>query len=584
MSFTAHAVRLGQLFADPFFVEAPAFQRAYAWTSREAGRLLDDVAAALEGEAQNGDGADYFLGAMLFIDPNRPAQSSPTLSFGGPARTFEVVDGLQRLTTLTILFCVLRDLDEEEGVAPHAPLLDAICAGRDANLRFRLSLRGAGGDFFIAHIAAPAAGRSALSDGPLTPAEERLIEVREHFFSALSDQGWTQRRQLADFLLLRCHAVLVATNDIDRAHRMFMVLNDTGKPLARNDILKAELLSVVPAGQQAAVTRAWDDIEAKLGREFEGLFSHVRTMYGRPGGQVIAGIRAIAAEYGGSAPFFDQVLCPAAAVLHDILHARHAGSPHSATISANLRYLAWLPAADWVPCAMLWWLKAGENAAELASFLASLDRLAYGLRIMGLGANRRLQRFGALLSAIRSGSDLKAPTSPLTLYSEELRTINYNLRDLHLRSPPTAKLVLLRLNDRMARTPQILANDEFTVEHVLPRKVGANSQWRSWFPLPEERERCTHSIGNLVLVTKAQNDKASNLEFSRKQTVYFQTAGAPLPALNDPLRPQTEWRAAQIAEREADLLHVLQAMWDFGGDVTGRNAARGGRRSRARVA
>jgi hypothetical protein len=154
---------------------------------------------------------------------------------------------------------------------------------------------------------------------------------------------------------------------------------------------------------------------------------------------------------------------------------------------------------------------------------------------------------------------------------------------LHLRSPPTAKLVLLRLNDRMARTPQSLANDEFTVEHVLPRKLGTNSQWRAWFPLPEERERCTHSLGNLVLVTKTQNDKASNLEFARKQSVYFQTTGAPLPPLNDPLRQQTEWKAAQITEREADLLHVLQVMWDFGGDVTGRNAARGGRRRRARV-
>ena len=44
------------------------------------------------------------------------------------------------------------------------------------------------------------------------------------------------------FLLDRCCVVQVTATDIDQAHRMFEVLNARGKPLARNDILKAELL------------------------------------------------------------------------------------------------------------------------------------------------------------------------------------------------------------------------------------------------------------------------------------------------------------------------------------------------------
>ncbi len=55
-----------------------------------------------------------------------------------------------------------------------------------------------------------------------------------------------------------------------------------------------------------------------------------------------------------------------------------------------------------------------------------------------------------------AAEDLKGAASPLNLAREELRTIHHNLRDLHARSAPMAKLVLLRLNDHIAGAPQNL--------------------------------------------------------------------------------------------------------------------------------
>jgi hypothetical protein len=244
--------------------------------------------------------------------------------------------------------------------------------------------------------------------------------------------------------------------------------------------------------------------------------------------------------------------------------ARHAGSPHSAAIVRHLSYLSWLQATDWMPAAMLWCLEHGKDAAGFAWFLGALDRLAYGLRIVGLGAGRRASRFGAVIYAIRHGQDLKAAGSPLALSGAELRNIHYNLRDLHARSAQTCKLVLLRLNDQILGRPQALESEGLTVEHVLPRKHGAGSEWRRWFPDPDVRSSCTESLGNLVLVTKAQNDKASNLDFAKKRDVYFLTQGAPMPALNDAIRREREWKAQQIKAREAELLSHLDALWSFG--------------------
>ena len=213
---------------------------------------------------------------------------------------------------------------------------------------------------------------------------------------------------------------------------------------------------------------------------------------------------------------------------------------------------------------MLWWMRHGRDAGELAWFLDRLDRLAYGLRVLGHGTKRRITRFNAVLNAIRGGRDLKGASSPLNLAREELRTIHHNLRDLHARSAPVAKLVLLRLNDHIAGAPQNLDFKAMTVEHLLPKKPGTNSEWRGLFPEPRERDRCTECLGNLVLTTKAQNDKASNLDFRRKKDVLFHTVGAPAVLVNDFVRHQSEWRADQIAAREAELLRRLDELWQIG--------------------
>jgi len=565
--FAAVTTPLGQLLSTPHIVQAPPYQRSFAWTHQEAGRLLEDVAAALEDE---NEGDEYFLGTMLFIEPGKPALRLP--GFARAPRVLEVVDGLQRLTTLTVVFCIMRDLDQNEGERPNERVLTAIATAQGPRGRQRLALRDPDEAFFRTHVRNPGATRMEPANDRLSPGQARILDVREHLLSMLGDYDAAQRRRLAEFLLERCHVVMVSTTGIDRAHRMFTVLNATGKPLARNDILKADLLGNVRPSAMESATATWDAAEARLGDEFETVFSHIRAMYGRPSAHVISGIRGIASQVGGGEAFIGQILQPAAAIYEDIGRSRHGGSPHSRAIATSLTYLGWLRGGDWVPPAMLWWKEKGEEAAGLAWFLGALDRLSYALRILGHGTNRRLKRFGAIVHAIRNGHNLKDETSPLALTREELRTIHHNLRDLHARSAPMAKLVLLRLNDHMAGGPQVLPIEDLTVEHLLPRKPGVNSPWRAWFPDPADRDQHTESLGNLVLVTKAQNDRAGNLDFARKKDVLFRLGNAPLLPINDYVRRQSEWKAQQIREREAELLRQLDALWGIGGAPRAKQA------------
>jgi hypothetical protein len=561
----AEIEKVGELLAKPNSIQAPPYQRSFAWTREEAGKLLEDISSAMD-EAEVPDSALYFLGNMLFIDRDTtPAPSRLTKwARARPARTLDVVDGFQRLTTLTILFCVLRDLDASKGEPANGRLLEAIQVGQGESARPRLSLRTTEDAFFVAHVRAPGATRLKPKADELSPPEARIIEVRDHFIAALMGHDAAERSRLTGFLLDRCCVVHVATGDIDRAYRMFMVLNASGKPLARDDILKATLLGNLPDAITAHCVAIWDRAKQHLGDDFESLFSHIRVMYGRPASAVIAGVNEIAKENGGAQRFIENVLQPAAGIFEDIRNARHEGSPQSAAISQHLRYLGLHTFADWKPPAMLWWMKNGEDTQGLARFLSRLDRLAFGIRILAIGGSKRRRRFDAVASAVSDNKDLDAPHSALEFTRQELRTIQHHLRDLHARNPSTAKQLLLRLNDFAAGQPVSLTlPDDMTVEHVVPRKLSTSSPWRAWFPDPNVREQCTESLGNLLLVTKGQNDRASNHDLAHKLDVYFNTRNAPVVAINQDLRGRTEWKARDIKAREEKLLAQIEALWKF---------------------
>ena len=130
--------------------------------------------------------------------------------------------------------------------------------------------------------------------------------------------------------------MLVSATGIDRAHRMFTVLNATGRPLARNDILKATLLGTVPAAKLREAMAAWDQAQARLSEDFDSVFSHIRTIYRRNSTHIISGIKSIADEHGGAEAFIARVLRPAATVFDDIRAARHSGTARASAVSSGI--------------------------------------------------------------------------------------------------------------------------------------------------------------------------------------------------------------------------------------------------------
>lgn len=159
----AHERVIARIFSDDYAFEIPAYQRPYAWEVEQARDLLNDLLDAMDnGEASGGV---YFMGSIVLI--KSPASAAA-----------KVVDGQQRLTTLTLLLSVMRDLtsDPARKLNRTAYIHQAANPDTGAADRHRLLLRERDRDFFHAHVQRSGATDTLPSPDALTGSQQRLIE------------------------------------------------------------------------------------------------------------------------------------------------------------------------------------------------------------------------------------------------------------------------------------------------------------------------------------------------------------------------------------------------------------------------
>lgn len=582
--FDTCATTLARLLRPARVFNVPAFQRPYSWTTDEAGQLLDDLLLAFE-EARGGG---HFLGQIVLLQcdgRDRLVDLRDDLDL--KPCSFHIIDGQQRLATLTVLACVLRDLARTENPRALADI-DALIscrAERGEPSRFRLQMRGTAQRTMAEFIQTPGAALLEAPEDGRTESETLLIAARDHFMEVLGDREPAELERLANFIMRECDISAAVTNDVDRAHRIFCVLNNRGRPLKRCDIICAELMDKVTGETLNRLHTELEQLGERLGADFDSLFSHVRSAIGDARTPVIADIQRLATAAGGGRAFVDTIVLPFGHALAEIQAAGHHGSPWSDEINLRLRQLSWLPSGEWVPPALLWWTRYRNDPKNLVAALRSLVRLTYCMRVLGLGADKRQARMQHLRTAIEKGL---SPTGggPLDLSNEEVRNIRHNLKDLHRRSQLTCKLLMLLIESEVSGRA-LSSIDDLTVEHLLPQKPARNSRWRDWFSDADERQACTGSLGNLVLVPKALNERARNQDYAHKHAIFFAANAPPLPRLTEELRDTTEWTALLVRAREERLLNVIDAMWQLGRTGNGAPSAEGeasGRTRRSRKA
>ena len=565
----AHDKLIREIFEGSYQFEIPDYQRPYAWTTEQATELFDDLLSAMLDARVSGATSQYFLGSIVLIKNDREPKSS-------------VVDGQQRLSTLTMLFAVLRE------AMPHAAddITDFLYKKGKVSLgeknEYRLTAREEDADFFRTNIQEP--GGIAQLVTSTDKLEDSRLRYRENATLLLAKAKALLPADLIalwQFLANDCSLVVISTPDLEAAYRIFSVLNNRGLDLAPIDIIKAQVLGLIrtTAGdiKSRGYAKEWSRIETSLGRDaFGDLFGHIRSIYAKKKQKyiLVKEFQEHVTEYNNPIALIDSVIKPYAEVWDFVRDADFEATEHAETINEHLFWLNRVDFKDWVPPALVYFKRFRQKPKLLAEFFESLERLTYFMLVTKVGINERIETYAALIKDIESTAfdGALVTLGTLALTDKQKRDFVAALDGDIYRNLPKARMALVLRLESLVRAPGVQLQNAVSLEHVLPQNPPDGSDWIKWFPDEDERDCWTHRLANLVPLDRNKNSSASNYDFSKKKDAYFRGKGKASPfVLTQEVRSENEWTPNLLAERQKRLMGELKNHWKLA--VTTDNAS-----------
>ncbi len=549
----AHEFTLNDIFCDDYAFEIPQYQRPYSWETEQAVTLVEDLLNFLDDQpAAMQDSNPYFLGSIVLIK-----QSSAKA---------EVVDGQQRITTLTILFSVLRSLVPADfGIALEEAIFQKGNLALMTQDQPRLKTRQRDQEFFNKYIQ-----KADQMDALIALSEELNDSQKNMRFNAIAMKNRLLKespetlQRLVQLLFMKCFLVVVQTIDEDSAYRIFSVMNDRGMDLSATDILKSLITSKITEqhGEQTRYTNKWEDIEENLGRdEFNSLFAHIRMieMRAKSRSNLVADFKQHIKPTENPIAFIEDKLIPYSNAYSEILNQALPHENHKDALNKILYWLNAIDNQDWIPAAIYYIAQYRHDGARLARFLTELERLAAVMMICRVPINKRLMRYKGVLDAIDQGTEFDASPLQLTTKDKQLAKTKLN-GDLYFER--SCSKVLLRLDSSLSDGTAIYDLPRISIEHVMPQNLPQGSQWQTWCPDQDLHQEWVHRLGNLALLSRNKNSAAKNYDFEKKKYSYFSQNNESTPfILTNQIIEKDSWTLDIIQTRQVKLFEKLCEIW-----------------------
>ena len=558
---TGHEYQLLKIFSSDFEYHIPAYQRPYAWTVEETDTLFDDLYSFYASEKED---ENYFLGSIVLIKENTD-------------RKADVIDGQQRLTTLTILFSVLannlKDPDDKSSCMEILQEKGNKLAGIASQPR--VFLREWDQSFFNTYIQNVKID-DLLKLDPASLDTESKKHIQENCrslkvkFEETFQNDEDELLKFSNFLLNRCYLVAVSTPSQASAFRVFSVMNSRGLDLLPTDIIKSETIGKLPTDLQKAYTDKWENLENLVGRDgFNEVFTHTRTIFTMEKAKknLLDEFRSYVVPQTTPKALVDDYLEPYTMAYMKLKNCEYTSSKNAEEIN---NYLYWLNKNnnyDWMPPAILFMSMYPDDSDYLLWFVRKLERIASYLQVTAQDVNHRMSRYKFILAEMkeRQDSSLENPIRNIELTEWEkeefLRTLNGEIYTM-----PAARrnYIIQRLDSFVSDGGATYNTKLFTIEHVLPQNPSAGSEWFDIWTEPKDRQYWLNRIANLVPLTRQRNSAAQNYDFDTKKTKYFSTkSGTSSYQLTTQVINIDKWTPEVVKQRQEDLLEIFTNNWDL---------------------
>lgn len=549
LGLSAREATIGQLLAPGEEMIMPPYQRSYSWGEKEAGDLLGDLReAALSGDS-------HFLGAIVVVQPEG-------------ASACEIVDGQQRLTTLTIMLCVLRDLetDAHEKARIHALIGDPVRSMLGEKAKWRLQLNHIDGPFFRSFIQQPGATVTKGDETGESESQSKITSNAAMFSKTLKDLPTNERRALFDTIINLCGVVRTRVDDRDGGYKVFRVLNMRGKEPNAHDIIKTDLFERAGFTVNEADTqsRVWAEHEALLGgSSLDELLRQIRFIYDRSNkGDVVSGYRKSTLGRMSPKTFLNEILPKYVQAYDQINRGRITLPDVPEEANASLNHLRTLDHNLWRAPALKFLVEYHDAPDMMADFFWHLERIGFLLQLVVHNREQRNKRYRKIIEASDKAKPMNygSRSGPFLVTKDESKRMQERLEG---RFPTFGqrRAISLRLNAAFRDGEVIRPESDATVEHVLPRNPSADSHWMTIWPNVRDRTELCDTIGNLILLPHTVNQAADRMTYHEKYKIYFNGKGGENFALTRDIRNEPLWTPDTVRRRTNRLARMLCNEW-----------------------
>ncbi len=550
---------LEKIFSSDFEYHIPTYQRPYSWTIDQTSELLNDLYDFYKTESEEG----YFLGSIVLIKQETDKYS-------------EVIDGQQRLTTLTILFATICSLlkEQERRIDMKGYITEPGSPSRGLEPKPRLTLRDRDKDFFQKYVQDINFDELIRIDTKqLENESQRNIQKNsEYFLKALHSKFEEHPEQLDEFirfLVTRCYLVAVSTPSQQSAFRVFSVMNSRGLDLQPTDIIKADIIGNIDPSKQDSFNERWEDMEVELGRTgFNNLFQYIRMIYAKEKARksLLDEFRShVLDQIHNPEMLIDELLEPYSSVLSKIIHSNYQALTDAQQTNNFLYWLNRIDNSDWVPVAMVFLKQHTDEPKYVHWFFKKLERLAAYLHICSKNINERIERYKWVILDLEKENSIDNPPPFVELNEQEKTAMKSVLAgNIYELSSRRRNYIILRLDAFITDGGARYNHNIFTVEHVLPQTVAENSEWQMLWPDIDKRQYWVHKLANLVPLNRRRNSQAQNFDFEKKKKAYFTgLENMNSYTLTTQVLNTSEWTEEHLISRQEKLLEVFSNHWQL---------------------
>ncbi|WQU07077.1 DUF262 domain-containing protein [Helicobacter pylori] len=559
---------LRDILKDELYYQIPIYQRPYQWTEENCEKLLDDLFFNYEDDRES----DYFCGSLVLILISEDSKK---------AKTYDIVDGQQRLSTFILLAKVLAALYSERLTEESKDYLKESLItkyGKKDRLNFNAMGFNSKKDFQYA--------LTSFNDAPVSNAKNNYLK------NAICLKNYLRKKEIEDindfieWLYFKVVFITITCPDADKALRIFNVLNARGLALNATDIFKGELLKHAKEHEREEFVSRWNDLYQKCSDndlKIETLFSWYLTYLNPVTSKEKTEKRLVTwfnklnktpLEYLKGVEDFYNAYC-------EVLEMQD-----------RYAYLLSYVASDYWRVVLCTSLLHHYSDQDIEALKELLVKFYYQNWVAGRTNSKIEQTCCNIINALKEKKSIENIASIVKKYLDNNNVTQHfkeNLEDDHLYTKfyfingKTAKknswlkpiLILVEyfMSDN-ANPAYIKMDDDLHVERILPENPDPSSQWVKDFS-EEERGLYTHSLANLTLLGGKKNTKALsqvlNQDFKEKKEIYmgktialdnkktFKVMNCYDMTKNDVCR-YTEWTPKSLEKRKEELIQIIESV------------------------